>query len=198
MYIILQFFKIIELFWAQKKSFSTIKLHFVFSKLLQEYNQQVLPWYLSSFQCKYISQRSDYFPRFPLHSQIKVSAAFVQFSALHFKRNVDILDWVQQKTTKMIRGPKHMMQRRKCWELWLSVIRKDKGRGNSYCCLKLYNRGLQQEGTRYSLEVYNEQETTDKSCNEKYYDKMLWEKHYHNSNKNWKRLLTLQPYISIS
>lgn len=49
MYIILDFSKITNLFW-DKNAESVSELHFVFTKLLQEYHQQLMLLYFSLFQ----------------------------------------------------------------------------------------------------------------------------------------------------
>ncbi|CAM5090378.1 unnamed protein product [Eretmochelys imbricata] len=67
----------------------------------------------------------------------------VQFWAPHYKKDVEKLERVQQRATKMIRGLEHMTYEKKLSELGLFSLQKRRMRGGFDSCFQLPERGFQ-------------------------------------------------------
>ncbi|CAM5085183.1 unnamed protein product [Eretmochelys imbricata] len=67
----------------------------------------------------------------------------VQFWAPHYKKDVEKLERVQRRATKMIRGLEHMTYEERLRELGMFSLRKGRIRGGFDSCFQLPERGFQ-------------------------------------------------------
>ena len=72
----------------------------------------------------------------------------VQFWVLHFKRDVDSMERVQRRATRMIRGQQGRPYEERLWDLNLFSLQKRRLRGDLVACYKLV-RGDQQAWGNY-------------------------------------------------
>lgn len=64
-----------------------------------------------------------------LCSPFQVQWAWVQCWAPWYKRNTDLVEWAQQRTTKMLTGLEHLKPRQRLRELGLFSLGKRRVRG---------------------------------------------------------------------
>lgn len=136
------------------------------------------------------SQRSGYFPLVPFSGRYFPIVLWqciwsILYGFLHFKKNIGVLEWVQQKIIKMIRGLKHKDADRKV-ERVVSLEKDNKRQRNTNCCLKRPDRRL--EIKREFLEVNNKQEEIGTSCNKRYSKRYYGKKKIHHNDKHGKKL----------